>query len=1187
MRAFIDVVRFELRLQLASPLFLVVLLLFVAIHLLAMAQVGIHVSDNQQIQINSAYLIVRTELVLSIFGMLPSMLFVVNAATRDHERHTVELFHVTPVPRLPFVLGRFSGGALCALLVGLAGLLGTIAGTQMPWLDPARVAPFSPLPYVLAFGALVAPSLLIVAALTFSVASITRSAMLSFAVAMVLVVTALVVNNAAPGGPAWLPLLDPFGALPIEAATRYWSIAELNAGTPLGMLAQNRALWLGLALLALGYACSRFHLQLPMTAPGSRRPPEGAPSAAAVPRLPAMGVRGRFGWRCALAQLQSQARMDLRAVFVSPLMVVVLLLVVIATVSESSRVTSAIMNLPLHPQTALMLGFFRYGLFQFVLLVLIFYAGTLIHREREHGLGGIVGASPHPDWLLVVSKTLALLAAVCALLVASMLTSIARQRLAGHSPVEVGLYVKGLFIYNGFYFGMLGVLALVIQVLSPGKWTGMVLVVGAYAALLSMESLGLENLLYGFRIPFVVYSDLNGFGHFRVQTVSLIIYWTAGCVLLMVLAHLFFPRGSWAGPGDRRREAGRRMTRQVIVSTCGAATAFTAVGGWIYYNTHVLNRYETVASRVQKRADYERRYGRFRNQPGPSVTRIALDVDLYPDERRLESRGRITLLNRRTAPLTEFVVSVDPRLVVKELNVPGASIRELDTSQGFYRLSLAPPLQPGAALDLSWAASRHNRGFVNSEPDNEIVANGTFVDLRTIMPVPAYDDERDLLEPADRARHGLAPASRLPTLGDPAYLNTVGSGVDGRADFRVVFSTSGDQIAVAPGALTRQWTADGRHYFEYEMERPTWPIASLTSARYVVARDRWNGVGIEIYHDPRHSWNVPIMLDTSKKALAYFSREFAPYPLSQFRIVEYPRYRGTAQAFPGTVPYSESAGFLTDLRGWASLDYATVHELAHQWWGGLAYGARMQGRQMLNETLAQYSTLMVFKEYEQPVWLRQILASTLDAYLRGRSRETAAEQPLMLTEDQGNVSYNKGALAMFALQDRAGADTVNGALRAYLARFAMKPPPYPTSRDLVNELRAAAGPAHQALITDLFERIVLYDVRVGAATARRVEHGYEVLLDIDARQFEADGGGVDTEVPLGTWFDVVIFPAADGDRVAQTPLYQARHLLHSGRQQLSVRVAARPGAAGVDPFHLMIDRTPDDNLRPVTFAVGE
>ena len=113
MRTFLVILDFELRLQLRSRLFHGMLLLFFVIHLLTIGQVGIHLSDNELIAVNSAYLIFRTELVLSVFGMLPAMSFIVSAAVRDHERGTAELFYATPVGRLPFSLGRFAGGALC------------------------------------------------------------------------------------------------------------------------------------------------------------------------------------------------------------------------------------------------------------------------------------------------------------------------------------------------------------------------------------------------------------------------------------------------------------------------------------------------------------------------------------------------------------------------------------------------------------------------------------------------------------------------------------------------------------------------------------------------------------------------------------------------------------------------------------------------------------------------------------------------------------------------------------------------------------------------------------------------------------------------------------------------------------------------------------------------------------------
>ena len=131
MRSFWEVLGFELRMQARSPMLYGLLAAVFAIHLLTMAQIGIHISDNQLIAYNSAYLIFRTELVLGAFGMLPAIIFVVTAATRDEALQTADLFYTTPTPKLAYLLGRFWGGAACALLVGLAGVLGAFAGTFM------------------------------------------------------------------------------------------------------------------------------------------------------------------------------------------------------------------------------------------------------------------------------------------------------------------------------------------------------------------------------------------------------------------------------------------------------------------------------------------------------------------------------------------------------------------------------------------------------------------------------------------------------------------------------------------------------------------------------------------------------------------------------------------------------------------------------------------------------------------------------------------------------------------------------------------------------------------------------------------------------------------------------------------------------------------------------------------------
>jgi len=207
-----------------------------------------------------------------------------------------------------------------------------------------------------------------------------------------------------------------------------------------------------------------------------------------------------------------------------------------------------------------------------------------------------------------------------------------------------------------------------------------------------------------------------------------------------------------------------------------------------------------------------------------------------------------------------------------------------------------------------------NRGFENSGSTTRVVHNGTFVDTTEIMPLPGYDSSRELQDPNLRREYDLDPVERLPKLGDPAWLDVNQLQVSRRSGFRARIGTAAEQIAVAPGYLQREWTEDGRRYFEYAMDEPIWPFVSVSSARYAVARDEWNGVALEVFHHPEHGYNVPAMLHASKRSLDYFTREFSPYQYRQFRILEFPGYATFAQSFPNTIPYSENIGFVADLR---------------------------------------------------------------------------------------------------------------------------------------------------------------------------------------------------------------------------------------------------------------------------------
>lgn len=88
----------------------------------------------------------------------------------------------------------------------------------------------------------------------------------------------------------------------------------------------------------------------------------------------------------------------------------------------------------------------------------------------------------------------------------------------------------------------------------------------------------------------------------------------------------------------------------------------------------------------------------------------------------------------------------------------------------------------------------------------------------------------------------------------------------------------------------------------------------------------------------------------------------------------------------------------------------------------------------------------------------------------GRGAEVIEQLLLNRVEDQVYIRYRKGSLAMYWLKEVVGEDVVNRALQRLLSEFAFKAAPYPSSTDLIRVLRAEAGPEHDELITDLFER---------------------------------------------------------------------------------------------------------------------
>jgi hypothetical protein len=631
-----------------------------------------------------------------------------------------------------------------------------------------------------------------------------------------------------------------------------------------------------------------------------------------------------------------------------------------------------------------------------------------------------------------------------------------------------------------------------------------------------------------------------------------------------------------------------KLNSKAGVALAACLVAFGVTGGWIFYNTNVLNQYQTKTASLDENAEYEKKYKQYKNLPHPRLTDVKANVDIYPEQRKVIINGHYVLQNKSAIAQDTLRIQVNTRVKTEWKNLPAHELVLDDKKLGFSILKLKQAIPAGGNLALDFMTTVENPGFTNSGAANTVNLNGTFFNNREFFPQFGYASDAELTDRNERRKRGLGEPQRMPKLEDEsarAY-HALGSEADW-INFETTISTSSDQIAMAPGYLQKTWEDQGRRYFQYKMDRPMMPFFAFLSARWEVKKGDWKGVPIEIYYDKKHTYNIDRMIESTQKSLDYFTTNFTPYQHKQVRILEFPRYASFAQSFANTIPYSEAIGFIADLRDKDDIDYVfyvTAHEMAHQWWGHQVIGANMQGSTVLMESLSQYFALMVMeKEYGRDK-MRRFLKYELDSYLRGRGGELIEEQPLARVENQQYIHYNKGSLIFYRLRDEIGEEALNRALKRFLQDKAYQQAPYTTTKELLAYIREEAPQDKHALITDMFEKIVFYDNRVTEAKAvKRADGQWDVTMKLHLAKIEVDGKGKETPRTYDEAVEIAIFSRADGAKEKdEKVLFIEKRILQGNQPTITITVKDKPFEVGVDPYNKLIDRVSKDNRKVVS-----
>jgi len=1149
-----------------------------------------------KVLVNSPYALNLIITFCSFFGLVVTAALAGQATYQDVDSNSAAFFYTKPITKFDYLMGRFLGSLMVQLVIFSSVGLGAWVGVHTPWLDRTRLGPEHAFAYLQPYLILVLPNLILTTAIFFAIAALSRKMLPVYVSSVILLIGYFVASQLSTSGTARVAsaLADPFGGNAIDRLTQYWTPFERNTRLlPFtGILVANRALWIGIAAAVFAFTYSRFSFSY--AAPGGKQQRQLTlqPDEAILPALgklpvahPTFSAGASFGQFFSLTQLQFSE--TIKNVFFGVLVLAGWLFAAFS----ASGITDPIQN-PVYPVTARMLDFGTGGFFIFALAIITFVAGELVWRERDAKLDQITDALPVQRWVLSASKLVALMLVQVVLVLAIFAAGLTVQIAKGYYHFEFGLYFSYLGI-RLIEFWILCVLAFFIHTLVNQKYLGHFVMVLYYVALIALPPLGFQHYLYRIgQIPQFTYSDMNGYGPFATPMASFLLYWVIAAALLALITNLLWVRGTETGWRGRFKLALQNLSGTTRAGLLAGALLFIAVGGYIFYNTNVLNSYRTSFQVDEERAQYEKKYRQYLTLPQPRITDANLQIDLDPIQRTAEVRGTMWLENKTDAPIDRVALTVwpadlqplpRPHIMIHELKFQGGQTPVVeDPALGFSLYQLATPLPPHGRIELDFSFTFPNPGFVNSRPNTDIVSNGSFLNS-SYVPFVGYAPDAELGDDSTRHRHGLDNVKRLPKLEDVAARrnNAIGINADW-VNFEATVSTMPDQIAIMPGYLQKEWTENGRHYFHYKMDAPILPIASLNSARYSVRRDHWHDVNLEIYYHPGHEFDLDRMMKSMKATLDYCTSAYSPFQYRQLRIIEFPRYGTFAESFPNTIPFSEGIGFITyvDPKKPDAIDlpfYVTAHEVGHQWWGHQVVSAYTEGETSIIETLAQYTSFMVMKHTYGAESMKKFLRFELDGYLRGRAQERNEEKPLYKVDaEQGYIHYNKGGLVMYELQDYIGEAAVSQALSDFTKAYAFKGAPYPTSLDLIASLKKVTPPEFQYLFDDLFENITIYDNRARTATYTEQPDGkYKVHLTVEAKKYRADGRGQEHAVPLHDLIDVGVLDS-DGHF-----LYLKKQKFDQESAEFDLIVDKRPAEAGIDPLIKLIDRNPDNNVMKV------
>ena len=819
-----------------------------------------NVPDPYSSQVNSPIVLTLFFSIVSLFMMVVTASVMGSPIYRDIEYATHEYYLSYPITKNGYFWGRFLGSFLFVILIASSLIwgswLGAFLGPKLGWLPAARVGVFHLMSYVQPFCAFLIPNLLLTSSIFFGLVAYTRNIKIIYSGGIILYLAYMMglfifnhLNNV-----NLIYYLDAFGFNALRLIVQGSPPKQINSLVVswTGKILINRALWssIGLSILFITYWRFSFIRFFGYRSGKKARTGADFSIAGSNKKIPIVSsnFKGSYN-RKILFTLSRIEILNIFRDFYFRLIISVGVFFLGMIFSLGFREWYGVSDFP---RTVIYMDIYAHNFLFFVFLILVFYTGEVIHREKATRFSLINDSLPPKDWLLYTAKFIALSVVALFLATIPVFVGIIIQIAKGYHDFHFAMYFAECYLVTLPMFIEMIAFSFFLHVLINNKFAAHAVALTVYVIMLAAYITRHWNYylwMYSYT-PDYDFSDMDGIGPTIKPLIWFNIYWLFGSGLLMILAAVFYYRGVLTSFSERLRLALLRFNRKTRLTAVILLAGFLATGAYNFFNVSYLNSFLTPTEKELRAVAFEKTLKKFEHDPLPAVVNLKMVVDIFPDQRKAITNALVTLVNKTNLPirtllldgdeLAEYSIQYNGKEMpfIPALIYPRAKLSLFSPARdtSMYRIYQFPEaLKPGDTATLNLISKTGITGFANDMAGMDLLHNGTA--FNGGLPGLGYDDDEEIDNYQTRKDYGLPEKEpALSAKNDPEGINQTISHNQGLTGFEATISTTGNQFVVAPGHLRKQWQDNGRNYFRYVLESPASTMGfPILSARYTHA----------------------------------------------------------------------------------------------------------------------------------------------------------------------------------------------------------------------------------------------------------------------------------------------------------------------------------------------------------------